>query len=84
VILAVVTIPEMWSYSIECFHTLKNVNSGLDTNIYSLLLTPGVQSYNLYLNVVHFSALVLVSSVCGSPTLESDFTLVSAFLLKEK
>jgi hypothetical protein len=35
-------------------HTLKNVNNGLNTNIYSYLETSGGQSCNLYLNVVHF------------------------------
>jgi len=34
--------------------TLKNVNSCLNTNIYSYLETSGGQSSNLYLNVVHF------------------------------
>ncbi len=34
--------------------TLKNVNNYLNTNIYSYLETSGGQSYNLYLNVVHF------------------------------
>ncbi len=33
---------------------LKNVNYGLNTNIYSYLETSGGKSYNLYLNVVHF------------------------------
>jgi hypothetical protein len=33
---------------------LKNVNNGLNTNIYSYLETSGGQSYNLYLNFVHF------------------------------
>jgi hypothetical protein len=32
----------------------KNVNSCLNTNIYSYLETSGGQSSNLYLNVVHF------------------------------
>ncbi len=32
----------------------KNVNNGLNTNIYSYLETSGGQSSNLYLNVVHF------------------------------
>jgi hypothetical protein len=35
-------------------YTLKNVNNGLNTNIYSYLETSGGQSYNLYLNVVQF------------------------------
>jgi hypothetical protein len=35
-------------------HTLKNVNNGLNTSIYSFLETSGGQSYNLFLNVVHF------------------------------
>ncbi len=35
-------------------HNLKNVNSSLNTNIYSYLETSGGQSSNLYLNVVHF------------------------------
>ncbi len=34
-----------------CF---KNVNNCLNTNIYSYLETSGGQSYNPYLNVVHF------------------------------
>jgi hypothetical protein len=32
----------------------KNVNNCLNTNIYSYLETCGGQSFNLYLNVVHF------------------------------
>jgi hypothetical protein len=32
----------------------KNVSSGLNTNIYFYLETSGGQSFNLYLNVVHF------------------------------
>ncbi len=35
-------------------HTLKNVNNYLNTNIYFYLETPGGQSFNLYLNEVHF------------------------------
>ncbi len=35
-------------------HTLKIINNCLNTNIYSYLETSGGQSYNLYLNVVHF------------------------------
>ncbi len=35
--------------------TLKDVSNCLNTNIYSCLQTFGGQSYNLYLNVVHFS-----------------------------
>jgi hypothetical protein len=34
--------------------TLKIVNNCLNTNIYAYLETSGGQSYNLYLNVVHF------------------------------
>ncbi len=34
--------------------TFKNVNNFLNTSIYSYLETTGGQSYNLYLNVVHF------------------------------
>jgi hypothetical protein len=34
-------------------HTLKNVNNYLNTNIYSYLETSGVQSSDLYLNVVY-------------------------------
>jgi hypothetical protein len=33
--------------------TLKNVNNGLNTNIYSYLQPSGGQSSNLYLNVSH-------------------------------
>ncbi len=35
-------------------HALENVNNSLNTNIYSYLETYGGQSFNLYLNVVHF------------------------------
>jgi len=35
-------------------HALKNVNSSLNTNIYSYLKTSGGKSSNLYLNAVHF------------------------------
>jgi hypothetical protein len=35
-------------------HTLRNVNNGFITNIYSYLETSGCQSSNLYLNAVHF------------------------------
>jgi hypothetical protein len=34
--------------------TLKNVNNGLNSDIYSYLETSGGKSYNLYLNAVHF------------------------------
>jgi hypothetical protein len=34
--------------------TLKFVNNCLNTNIYSYLETSGGQSFNLYINVVHF------------------------------
>jgi len=34
--------------------TLKNVNSCLNKYTYSYLETSGGQSFNLYLNVVHF------------------------------
>jgi hypothetical protein len=35
-------------------HALKNVNNCLNTDIYSYLETYGVQSYNIFRNVVHF------------------------------
>jgi hypothetical protein len=35
-------------------HDIKTVNNSLNTNIYSYLETSGGQSYNQYLNVVHF------------------------------
>jgi hypothetical protein len=41
-------------------HTLKIVNSCLNTNIYSNLETSGGQRYNIYLNVVHFLTPVLI------------------------
>ncbi len=40
--------------------TLKNVNNYLNTDIYSYLETSGGQSYNLYLNLVHFLTPVLI------------------------
>jgi hypothetical protein len=36
-------------------HTLKAVNNCLNTNIYSYLEMSGGQSFNVYLNIVHFS-----------------------------
>jgi hypothetical protein len=33
---------------------LKNVNNGLNNNIYSYLETSGGKSCNMYLNVIHF------------------------------
>jgi len=41
-------------------HTFQNVGKCLNTNIYSYLETSGGQSSNLYLNVIHFSTLVLI------------------------
>ncbi len=41
-------------------HSLKNVNSCLNTNIYSYLETSGGQNSKLYLNVVHFSTPMLI------------------------
>jgi hypothetical protein len=41
-------------------HTLKSVNNCLNTSIYSYLETSGGQSFDLYLNVAHFSATVLI------------------------
>jgi hypothetical protein len=39
---------------------LKNVNNCLNTTIFSYLETSGGESSCLYLNVVHFSTLVLI------------------------
>jgi hypothetical protein len=44
-------------------HAFINVNSCLDTNIYSYLETSGGQSYNPYLNVVHFSTPELIRNL---------------------
>jgi hypothetical protein len=41
-------------------HAFKNVNSCLNTNIYSYLETAGAQSSNLNLNVVHFFTPVFI------------------------
>jgi hypothetical protein len=47
---------EQWAF--------KNVKNCLNTNIYSYLETSGVQSSNLYLNVVHiFNASINYTSV---------------------
>ncbi len=35
-------------------HALENVSKCLNTNIYSYLEISGGQSFNLYLNIVHF------------------------------
>ncbi len=47
----------IWSITLESSmeqHTLKNVNSCLNTYIYSYLETSGSQSFYLHLFVVHF------------------------------
>jgi hypothetical protein len=41
-------------------HALKNVNSCLNTDIYSCLETSNGESCNLHLNMVHFSTPVLI------------------------
>ncbi len=41
-------------------HILKIVKTCLNANIYSYLETSGGQSYNPYLNVVHFSTQILI------------------------
>ncbi len=46
--------PSVISRYLKEQHTLKNVNNCLKTNIYFYLETSGGQSFNLYLNVVHF------------------------------
>jgi len=43
-------------------HTLKDVNNGLNTNIYSYLETPGGQSSNLFLMSI-FQHLCLLDTV---------------------
>ncbi len=43
--------------------TLKIVNNCLNTNIYPFLETSGVQSSDLYLNVVNFSTPVLIRNL---------------------
>ncbi len=48
------------AYLIKEQRTSKNVSNGLNTNIYSYLETSGGQSYNLYLNFVHFLTPVLI------------------------
>ena len=47
-------------------HASKNVNNFLNTNIYSYLETSDVQSFNLYLNVVHFFQHQGQLDICGS------------------
>jgi hypothetical protein len=39
---------------IDPMRTFKNANNCSNTNIYSYLETSGGQSFNIYLNVVHF------------------------------
>jgi hypothetical protein len=50
-------------------HTLKKVSNCLNTNIYSYLEISGVQSSNLYLNVVHFLTQVLIRHLWKLKTL---------------
>ncbi len=52
-------ISKILSVSIEQ-HTLKNENNCFNINIYSYLETSGIQNYNLYINVVHFSTPLLI------------------------
>jgi len=50
---------------------LENVNSSLNTNSYFYLETSGGQSSILYLNVVHFLALVLIRHLWQLKTIVS-------------
>jgi hypothetical protein len=43
-----------WTLELMEQNTFKNVSNCLNTNISTYLETPGNQSTNLYLNVVHF------------------------------
>ncbi len=52
--MTILSITTLFILGIMEQHTLKIVNNRLNTNIYSYLETSGGQSYNLYLNVVHF------------------------------
>ncbi len=47
-------------------HALENVNSCLNTNIYSYLETSGGQSSNQYLNVVYFFDTSVKLDICDS------------------
>jgi hypothetical protein len=49
-------------------YALKNVNNGLNTNIYSYLETYRGQSSNLFLNVVHFLTPLLIRHLCQLTT----------------
>ncbi len=58
-------------------HALKNVNNHLNTNNYCFFEISGVQSYNLYLTIVHFfNTSINQTSVAAEdscfPTLESS------------
>jgi hypothetical protein len=53
-------------------HVLKIVNNCLNTNIYSYLETSGCQSYNLYLNVVHFFNTSLNETLAEVPGVARD------------
>jgi hypothetical protein len=48
----------IWQLKLKCKFNgtahFKNVNNCLNTSIYSYLETSGGQSFNMYLNVVHF------------------------------
>ncbi len=49
-------------------HTLENVNNCSNTNINSYLETSGGQNSNMYLNVVHFLAPVLIRHLWQAKT----------------
>ncbi len=50
-----------WGIQYKTFYGCNvNVNKCLNTKIYSYFETSGSQSSNIYLNVIHFSTLVLV------------------------
>jgi len=49
-----VTMTSKFAFSWMEQRALKIVNNCLNTNFYSYLETSGGQSYDLYLNVVHF------------------------------
>ncbi len=67
----------LWMQPMEQ-RALKNVNNCLNTNIYSYLETSVGQSYNLYLNVVHFfnTSVLILNSLDGHRRV-SNIELVS-------
>jgi|APCry1669193128_1035447.scaffolds.fasta_scaffold272129_1 hypothetical protein len=65
-------------------HSLENVSSCLNINIYSYLETSGGQDSNLYLDIVHFVTPMLIRHLWQLKTIASSHWCLICAVLKLK